>query len=186
MSLKGIIDRLRSRWYRIKYQYILKRAIFSRNVTVKGKLEIFGPGKVIFGAGVTIENDFWGESHVSITIHFPDVRMEIGDNVVLRGTKIGCCKSIKIGSGSVLEACYVMDSDFHNVDATKRNVSPHDHDRPILLGKDCYLGYMSQCSKGTTFENGVILLAGGTIANKRVPANIHLSGTPGRKIAPSL
>lgn len=177
-----IFDPVITLWYKLKYQYIYRNANFGKNTRIGCRLVIEGPGKVIVGDNCQILKDIWCDDNVVINTHKKDIKVIIEDDVILRGTKIGANLSIIISKGSVIERAFVIDSDFHNIDVTKRNSDFEMNDRPVVIGANCYLGYDSICSKGTTLFSNVILLAGSIIGNKNIKSALLLGGNPARRM----
>lgn len=175
-------NKVRALWYRIKYQYIFRKAVFGGNIVVKCKLKIVGPGKVYIGANCRIEPDPWGDDYVTIFTHRRSARVTIGDNVTLRATRFGSHLEITIKNNSVVENASVYDSDFHNIDATRRDDDYNAGDRKVVIGKNSYIGVESLCSKGTIVGDSVVMLPGCVIGTKVVPDNSLIGGLPGRLV----
>jgi len=173
----------RSWWYIVKYQHILRTARFGRGCRITGRLAISGPGKVTFGDRCMIEDGIWGGEYTEINTHHIDSRVVIGANVLLRGTKIGCYQSVAIGDGTRAEHCFLMDSDFHNVNAQHRHLDFHHNDRPIVIEQNCYLGYNSVCCKGTVLKAGAVVLAASLLNNKTIAPGQTVLGCPARPVA---
>ena len=180
--MNSIINKIRTFWYILKYQYILKKATFGSNIAIKCKLKIAGPGTVTIGSGCNFEPDPWGEDYVTIYTHCPRAKIKIGNNVTLRATRFGSYLSITVEDNAVLEYSSIFDSDFHNLDATKRDEDFNEGDRPVTIGKGSYVGCESLCSKGTTLGKNVILSPSTVIGTKRIPDNCHVSGNPAKII----
>jgi len=178
-------DKIRTLWYIAKYQYMLRKAKFGSNTTVRCKLSIVGPGKVTVGSNCCFEKDPWGKEYVTIYTHRPDANIVIGHNVVLRATRFGSHLSITVEDDAILESASIYDSDFHNVDATKRDEGFNEDDRPVVVGKGSYIGCECLCSKGTNLEQNVIMLPGTVIGTKRIPENSLVSGNPAKIIKKS-
>lgn len=180
--MNTVINKIRTLWYIIKYQFILKNTIFGPNTCIMCKLTIKGPGKVSIGTGCRFETDPWGGDYVTIYTHNPEAKITIGNNVRLRATRFGSHLSIIVGDNSILEYSSIFDSDFHNLDATKRDEDFHHGDREVVIGEGCYVGCESMCSKGTILGNNVILLPGTIIGTKRIPDNRYVWGNPAKII----
>ena len=179
--MKRIIERIRTTYYITKYQRILGKAKFGSNVRIRCKLRIKGPGTVTVGSDCKFEPDPWGEEYVTIYTHRPQARIVIGNNVTMRATRFGSHLSITIGNGTVLENASIYDTDFHNIDATRRDEGFSEGDRPVVIGEGCYVGCECLCSKGTVLGQNVTMLPGSVIGTKTIPDNILVSGHPARK-----
>lgn len=177
-----MIDRLRTLYYKILYQYILRKAIFGRNTVIKCKLIILGSGKIHIGSNCLFESDPWGDDYVTLFTHRPDARIVIGNRVILRATRFGSHLEIFVGDDTVLENASIFDSDFHNIDATKRDENFNKGDRKVSIGQGSYVGCECLVSKGTILEQNVIMMPGSVIGTKKIQANGLLLGNPGRKV----
>jgi len=180
--MKNIVNRFRTLYYIKKYQHIQKKATFGLDVMIKCRLEISGPGKVTVGSGCRFETDPWGKEFVTLYTHHPNAKIVIGDNVTMRATRFGSYLSITIEDDAVLEYSSIYDSDFHNLDATKRDEDFNEGDRPVVIGKGSYIGCGCLCSKGTTLGENVTLLPGSVIGTKTIPDNCVVIGNPPRII----
>ncbi len=178
--MTGLIHKIRTFWYITKYQYILRRVMFGSDITIKCKLAIVGPGKVTVGSGCSFEPDPWGEDYVTLYTHQPGAQIVIGDNVTLRATRFGSHLSITVGDGAVLEYASIFDSDFHNLNATRRDEDFHQGDRAVSIGEGSYIGCECLCSKGTVLGKNVILFPGTVIGTKIIPDNKRAGGNPPR------
>ncbi len=176
-----MIDQLRTLYYKITYQYILRKATFGSNTLIKCKLVVLGPGKIHIGSNCLFESDPWGDDYVTLFTHLPHARILIGNRVVLRATRFGSHLEITVEDNVVLENASIFDSDFHNVDASKRDENFNEGDRKVIIGKDSYVGCECLVSKGTILTQKVILLPGSVIGTKKIPAGRLLSGNPARK-----
>lgn len=170
----------RTIWYIFKYQIILRKAVFGRGTLIKCKLRITGPGKITTGTNCIFEADPWGDDYVTVYTHRKRAVVTIGNNVILRATRIGSHLSINIGNNCLIENASVYDSDFHNVDATKRNENFNEGDRLVDIGDNCYVGCESLCSKGTILTHNVIMRPLSVIGTKKIPADSIVGGIPAR------
>lgn len=176
-------DALRTFYYKLLYEDILKCATFGPGLQVKCKLRIEGPGSVVVGSNCVFEPDPWKQDYVTIYTHRPRARVVIGNNVILRATRFGCHLSIIIGDNAVLENASIFDSDFHNVDATKRDMDFNEGDRHVVIGEGSYVGCESLCSKGVILGRGVIMLAGSVAGTRTIAAGSLVGGYPAKIIS---
>ena len=173
---------LRTFYYKMKYQFLYRNAVFGKGTVIKCKLSIQGPGKIIVGSNSLFDSDPWGEEYITLFTHRPNARITIGNRVVLRATRFGSHLSIIIKDNVVLENASIYDSDFHNIDATKRDEDFNPRDRKVVIGEGSYVGCECLASKGTVLENNVIMLPGSVIGTKIIPGGSTISGNPARKI----
>jgi len=172
-------NRLRTTFYRLKY-HGLGRARFGPGVTVTCKLEIKGPGKVFIGRGTVIGADPWGEDFVTLFTHDRDARIRIGENVRLRGTRVGCQSSITIEDRAIVDSASIFDTDFHAVAAGERDERASTKVDDVTIGVEAYVGPEVICGKGTRLHAGSRLIAGSVISTKQVPPGVVLAGNPAR------
>jgi carbonic anhydrase/acetyltransferase-like protein (isoleucine patch superfamily) len=165
-------------WYKLKHQYVLHNVSFGRGTTVECRLSIQGPGRVSIGADCRLGSDPWGGDFVSIHTHQPEAVVSIGDGVVLRATRFGCHRSIRIDEGAVVECASIFDSDFHTVDAAGRDDDSQAKNREVVIGAGSYVGCECICSKGTRIGRGAVLLPVSVIGTKSIPENAVAGGNP--------
>ena len=180
--MKDIINRIRTLWYIKIYQDILRKVTFGPNTAIRCKLDIRGPGKVVVGSDCIFEPNPWGSEYVTIYTHRKEARIVIGNNVVIRATRFGSHLSVTVEDGSVLEYSSIYDSDFHNLDATRRDEDFNKGDRAVKIGEGSYVGCESLCSKGTVLGKNVTMLPGTVIGTKTIPDNCLVFGNPAKII----
>ena len=175
-----MIDRIRTIIYKIKYQFILKKAVFGKGTLIKCKLVITGPGKVIIGNDCIFSADPWGDDYVTLFTHRKRAQISIGNRVILRATRFGSHLNITIKDDVVIENASIYDSDFHNIDATKRDENFNEGDRSVIIGRRSYIGCECLCSKGTVLGAKVIMLPGSVTGTKNIKSESIISGNPAR------
>ncbi|OEU82870.1 MAG: hypothetical protein BA873_02180 [Desulfobulbaceae bacterium C00003063] len=180
-----MISGLKTFYYKIKYQYLLGKAIIGKGTIIKCKLAIQGPGKVVVGSNCLFDSDPWGEDYITLYTHRSHARITIGNRVVLRATRFGSHLSIIIKDNAVLENASIYDSDFHNIDATKRDEDFNPRDSKVVIGDGSYVGCECLASKGTVLGNNVIMLSGSVIGTKIIPGGSAISGNPARILKPA-
>ncbi len=172
--------RLRTFYYKVKYQYLLKKSTFGKGTVIRCKLFIKGPGKVVIGSDCLLDSDPWGGDYITLFTHRPHARITIGNRVVLRATRFGSHLAITVENDAVLENASIYDSDFHNIDATKRDEDFHKGDREVIIGEGSYIGCECLCSKGTVLGNNATLLPACVIGTKVIPDGKRVCGNPAR------
>jgi len=106
-------------------------------------------------------------------------RIEIGDRVFINyGASISAHQEIRIGDGSQLGsyAC-LMDNDYHRVE--DRNADGES--KPIILGRNVWLGVRVIVLKGVRIGDNAVIGAGSVVTHD-VPANCLAAGVPARVI----
>jgi acetyltransferase-like isoleucine patch superfamily enzyme len=166
---------LKGKWYKLKYQTVLKRAEFGKHFRVNGKLIIKGPGKVNFGNNVVCAMT------VTPYTHSPSAAINIGDDVFLNGTRFGAAESITIGSKCILADCRIMDTDFHSLRKDRHSKDAPIESNPIQIGVNVWIGAQAAVLKGVHIgENSVV--AFGAIVTKDVESNVIIGGNPAKVI----
>lgn len=159
-------------YFAIKRKYYLLRY---PNLTLNGKVKIKGKLSISDKLKVTIDT----ESRIGKTVKFFGYgKIIIGKNVSLNGCWIGCQKSVKIGDDCLISDCYLLDTDYHNLEPHLRHAPPRDKvAAPITIGKNVWIGANATVMKGVNIgENSVIGL--GSVVRKSVPPNVVVIGNP--------
>ena len=106
-------------------------------------------------------------------------RIEIGNRVFINyGASISAHQRVRIGDGCQLGsyAC-LMDNDYHCVeDRTRAGES-----KPIVLGRNVWLGVRVIVLKGVTIGDHAVIGAG-SVVNRDVPDYALMVGVPARQI----
>jgi len=122
---------------------------------------------------------FFSNTVTSEMVAYPGGRIEIGNDVFINyGVSLSAHELIRIGDGCQIGsyAC-LMDNDYHRVE--DRNQPGKS--RPIILGKNVWLGVRVIVLKGVTIgENAVI--GAGSVVTKNIPANCLAAGIPSKVI----
>ena len=175
-----MIAALRTLYYKLKYQYILRRATFGKGTVIKCKLQIKGPGRISIGANCIFDSDLWGDDYVTLFTHRKRAQISIGNRVILRATRFGSHLNITVEDGSIIENASIYDSDFHNIDAEKRDENFNEGDRSVIIGRGSYIGCECLCSKGTVLGGKVIMLPASVTGTKNIKSESIISGNPAR------
>jgi acetyltransferase-like isoleucine patch superfamily enzyme len=170
----------RGMYYRIKFRLTGQRVIIGRRFRVKGRLEIKGPGTVIFGDDCGVVS-----SRLSVTTpytHAPEAVIRFGNHVLLTGTRLSCQARIDVGDGAGLSDARIMDTDFHALETGGRlRYNTPGKARPITIGRNAWLGAGSMVLKGVAIGENSVVGAGAVVASK-VPPNCVVFGNPARVI----
>lgn len=122
---------------------------------------------------------FLSTTVTSELVTHPGGRLEIGNGVFLNyGASLSAHKLVQIGDGCQLGsyAC-LMDNDYHSVEDRDQ---PSDS-RPIILGKNVWLGVRVIVLKGVTIGDNAVIGAG-SVVTKDIPANALAAGVPAKVI----
>lgn len=180
-AMRIAIALFRGGYYRIKYRLLRRRVVIGRRFTVVGKFEIEGPGTVIIGDDCAVNSPRL--SPTTLYTHAPDAVIELGDEVLLAGPRLGCQERIEVGDRATLSDARMMDTDFHALEVydthrgKTRGVS-----RPIVVGRNAWIGAAAMVLKGVTIGENSVVGAGAVVASD-VPSNVVSAGNPARVVA---
>ena len=171
---------LRGWYYRLKFRILGRRVVIGRRFRVSGRLDIRGPGTVIFGDDCAVIS-----SKLQITTpwtHAPEAVILFGDRVLLTGTRLGCLLRIEVGECAGLADARIMDTDFHSLESAEGpRYNTRGRAKPIVIGRHAWLGAGSMVLKGVTIGENAVVGAGAVVAHN-VPANAVVFGNPARVI----
>lgn len=154
--------------YKIWYQYIKRKGKFGKKFRVNGTLCIKGPGMVIMGDNVRIGMTVtpWTDDKNAV--------IEIGNNVLLNGTRFGCKERITVEDDAILADCRIMDTDYHGINPAKRHVYKT---APVIIERNVWVAIQCIILKGVTIGEGSTIAAG-SVVTKSIPAFAIASGNP--------
>ncbi len=171
---------LKGFYYRLKFKMLGRRVIIGRRFRVSGRLDIRGPGTVIFGDDCSVIS-----SMIQITTpwtHEKDAVIKFGNRVLLTGTRLGCVQRIEVGDGAGLSDARIMDSDFHSIESTdEHRGDTAGRSKPITIGRNAWLGAGSMVLKGVTVGDNAVVGAGAVVA-ANVPEYSVVFGNPARVV----
>lgn len=157
--------------------------MFGKALRISCRLDIKGPGRVVIGDFCRLTADPWGNDYVTLYTHRKNARIFIGSHTTIRAARFGSHLCIRVGERALIECASIYDSDFHNVDATRRDEDFNENDRQVVIGNDAYVGIECLCSKGTRIGDGAILLPSSVIGTKTLPDMSVSLGLPARIVA---
>src|SRR5688572_20914050 len=141
---------------------------------ISGKLTVKNKGEFIVGRNVSFHAKPFPSS-ISVN---KQAKLWVGDNVFFNyGLDIGCTKSIRIGSNTIVGPMVNMiDTNFHPVDIDDRSQS-----KGIVISDNVWIGRGAVILPGVTIgQNSVI--ASGSVVTRDIPANVLAGGTPAKVI----
>jgi len=167
---------LRGQCCRVKYLILRRRVIIGRRFQVVGRLDIKGPGTVIFGDDCTVISS--RIAPVTPYTHSPAAVLQFGDRVVVNGTRFGCYQRIEIGEDCLLADARIMDTDFHAVEIQgKRRWHSVGVSKPVLLGPNVWVCAGVMILKGVTIGANSVVAAGSIVTRDVLPNSIA-AGNP--------
>jgi acetyltransferase-like isoleucine patch superfamily enzyme len=170
----------RGQYYRLLFRLRGQRVVIGSGFQVTGRLDIRGPGTVIFGDRCKVIS-----SRLAPTTPFTHAKeavIRFGDEVLLTGTRLGCQNRIEVGDRTGLADCRVMDTDFHRPDAREgRRYDTAGRGKPILIGQNVWVGAGAMVLKGVKIGDNAVVGAGSVVIGN-VPPDAVVFGNPARVI----
>jgi acetyltransferase-like isoleucine patch superfamily enzyme len=170
----------RGHYYRIKFKVLRRRVIIGRRFRVTGRLDIRGPGTVIFG-----DDCFVNSSYITPTTpwtHTPEAVIRFGNGVGLAGARLGCRLAITVGDHCGLADSRILDTDFHNPrDASGNRQNSAGVSQAVTIGNNVWMGTGSLILKGVNIGDNAVVGAG-SVVGSNVPPNVIVFGNPAKVI----
>lgn len=119
-----------------------------------------------------------------IVTRTPEARILIGDDVGISGATIYARERIEIGSHTRIGAnVKILDNDFHPVDPQLRLDCSNENMgvRPVVIGKNVFIGCNSLILKGTRIGDNSTIGAGSVVTGN-IPDNCVAAGNPAKVI----
>lgn len=187
---------MNSNWFKILMK--ATKVKYGKNLLLKGVPVIFNKSgaKVTIGDNVTIKSSFLSNlvglySRTIIVTRTQGAEILIGDNVGISGATIYARSKIEIGENSCIGGnVKILDNDFHPIEVEVRNKllkssNGGDSDlvpvRPIIIGKNCFIGCNSIILKGSVLGDGCVVGAGAVVVGK-FEDNCVIAGNPAKVI----
>ena len=170
----------RGNWYRVKFKLQGKRVVIGRRFRVTGRLDIRGPGTVIFGDDCSVDSGPF--LRTTPWTHAPNAVIRFGNGVGMAGARLGCATLIQVGDNCGLADSRILDTDFHDARASSSNrQNTNGASQPVIIGSNVWLGTGSMILKGVKIGDNAVVGAGAVVANN-VPANAIVFGNPAKVI----
>lgn len=141
---------------------------------------------IIIGTNCHIRSGFLtnlvGLSQRSIICARDEAVIKIGNGVGMSGVTIYAREAITIGDRCVIGGnVKILDNDFHPADPNLRLENPCANygTKPIIVGKNVFIGCNSLILKGVTIGDNSVVGAGSVVCNS-VPENCIVAGNPAR------
>lgn len=179
-AIAAAMSYMRGYMYRVKFRLLGRRVVIGKRFRVTGRLDIRGPGQVIFG-----DDCFVNSTYIQPTTpwtHSADAVIRFGNGVGLAGTRIGCRLLVQVGDNSGLSDSRIMDTDFHDArGASDNRQNSQGSSKPVIIGTNVWMGAGSMVLKGVTIGDNAIVGAAAVVASN-VPANAIVFGNPAKVI----
>ncbi len=185
-----------SNWYKLVMK--ATRVKYGKGLLLKGVPVIFNKkgAELTIGNNVTVKSSFLSNlvglySRTIIVTRAPGAYIRIGDNVGMSGVTIYARKGIEIGENTAIGGnTKILDNDFHPIEAETRNKLLADKNggdsdlvpsKPIMIGKNCFIGCKAIILKGTELGDGCVVGAGAVVSGKFEAGSV-IVGNPARCI----
>jgi acetyltransferase-like isoleucine patch superfamily enzyme len=180
---------MNSNWFKL----IMKatKVEYGKNLILKGVPVIFNKSgaKITFGDNVTIKSSFLSNlvglyQRTIIVTRTSEAKICIGNNVGISGATIYARKSITIGDNTNIGGnSKILDNDFHPLEIEARNADIKEKigTRPVVIGRNCFIGCNALILKGTVLGQGCVVGAGSVVSGE-FPENVVIAGNPARII----
>jgi acetyltransferase-like isoleucine patch superfamily enzyme len=148
----------------------LKASSVGRLGRIAGRLSISNKGKLMLGRNVS----FHAKPLPSSVTVAKGGCLTVGDNVFFNyGLDIGCWKSIKIGSNTIIGPMVnLIDTNFHPVDAS----APMSY-KEIVIEDNVWIGRGAVILPGVTIGAGSVVAAGSVVTHS-IPERVLAGGVP--------
>jgi len=174
--MKNPLTLLKQAWPVVTARWYLRA--FNRlghRVRTLGKPRVINMGWMEIGARSLVY------SHIvkSEFVTHPGGRIEIGDGVFINhGASVSAHGLVRIGSGSqIAQYAILMDNDYHRVG----DLEALSDTKPIILGRNVWLGARVTVLKGVTIGDNAVVGAG-SVVTKSIPPNCLAGGIPAKVI----
>lgn len=102
----------------------------------------------------------------------------IGDNVGMSAVTISAFEHIEIGDNTLVGGnVLITDSDWHPIDPFLRYDHKKAKTKPVVIGKNVFIGTRSIILKGTTIGDNSVIGAGSVVSGN-IPKNVIACGNP--------
>jgi maltose O-acetyltransferase len=174
-AMSGTVALLRGYWYRARYRLRGIRLRAGRRLFIYGRLDIHGPGQVIFGDDVCVID------RARLTTYTPEATIHIGNGVVIGAAQLGCRREIVIGDYCQLAESYIMDSHMHSSHVSaRRDRSAVLPVAPVHIGENVWIAHFAGILPGTTIGRNSVVSFGSVCGGRVYPDNVVLVGNPAR------
>ena len=180
---------MNSNYYKIMMKILHIK--YGKKLLLKGCPVIFNKrgGTLEIGNDVCIKSSFLSNlvglySRTIIVTRTSQADIHIGDHVGISGATIYARESITIGEHTNIGGnAKILDNDFHPVEIEARNRDCKEKigTKPVVIGKNCFIGCNTLILKGTQLGDGCVVGAGAVVSGK-FPPNSVIVGNPGKVI----
>lgn len=170
------------------YNYVLSgmKGVEMRGwVICKGIPYIFRvPGSKIVLGKCNIINSSYKSNNIGIfmrsriTTNRRGAKIVIGDNVGMSAVTISAFEHIEIGEQTLVGGnVLITDSDWHPLDPLHRHDNSKAATKPVVIGKNVFIGTRAIILKGSVIGDNSVIGAGSVVSGD-IPANVVACGNP--------
>lgn len=182
-AFRLIVNRMKylARWFRMHIQTRWLQITlpgFSASGPVafgpRVRIRITDGGRLHLGYGVTLEE--------GVLLHVKHGCLEIGNRVFVgRYSEMVARDAIRIGDDCQIAPFVVIRDANHRIDSHRPIRQQGFETRPVVLGRDCWLGSHVAITAGTKLNDGAVIGANAVVTGN-IPANAIAVGVPARII----
>ena len=187
---------MNSNWFKLIMKAM--NVQYGQNLILKGAPLLYNKrGAVLtIGDNCTIKSSFLSNlvglyCRTIIVTRSPEAYIHIGNHVGISGATIYARAGITIGDNTAIGGnVKILDNDFHPIEFEERNKLLEDPQggnsdlipaKPIMIGKNCFIGCNAIILKGTVLGDGCVVGAGAVVAGTFEPNSV-IAGNPARVI----
>ena len=187
---------MNSNWFKLLMK--ATNVQYGKNLTLKGVPLIYNSNGAVLtiGDNCTIKSSFLSNlvglyNRTIIVTRNAGAYVHIGNHVGISGATIYARTGITIGDNTAIGGnVKILDNDFHPIDYEERNKLLEDPQggnsemipaKPIMIGKNCFIGCNAIILKGTVLGDGCVVGAGAVVAGVFEPDSV-IVGNPARVI----
>ena len=174
-----ILSRFNAEWCKFLCAVRGRRFQYGRNLRVRSKLDISGPGRVILGDNVLVMGGPFKIS--SLYTRNKNAEISIGSNCILNGPRVSCNERVKIGKWCLIGDVRIIDNDQHGVFPNRRSADVPVESRPVIIEDNVWVCLATVIIKGVTIGSNSVVAAG-AVVTRDVPPNCVVGGNPARII----
>ena len=164
---------------------------YGSNLLLKGIPVIFNKkgATLTIGDNCIIKSSFLSNlvglySRTIIVTRVQGAKITIGNNVGISGATIYARKEIIIGDNTNIGGnVKILDNDFHPIEAEARLADDKEKigTKPILIGRNCFIGCNALILKGTQLGDNCVVGAGAVVCGE-FEGNSVIAGNPARVV----
>lgn len=180
--------RLRSFFFLLWYRDILGKVVGGRDILVRQRVRIVGPGTVYLGERVKFgqhHSPSWRNNEILIMTKFRESSLSIGSRVSINNNNVFVVvSSIRIADRVFTgHDCQFYDSDLHSIDPVKRRGGDRSGKQgDVVIDENVMIGAQVTIGPGTEIgQNSVVGMCSYT-RWKNFPADFVIAGNPARAI----